>query len=165
MPGSCACMPLCAPLGRVGQAGLPGAFWCASPFLWPLSVLAVFPCPLQAGVALFLFVSSLSFSFFFPLVSLAFLLSLPGDHVCPPVFITPFVYFHSPCVFVFVVFPSAVHRALVLCPCPLPPPPPPALLLLFFLSASSFFSACSLLVGYFFFPWGGCCPCLSGVMP
>ena len=34
-------------LGRVGRAGLPGAFWCASPFLWPflLRSLLVRPPP------------------------------------------------------------------------------------------------------------------------
>ena len=39
-----------APLGRVGWAGLPGAFWCASPF--PVIVLSFFfVWPPQAGVA------------------------------------------------------------------------------------------------------------------
>ena len=32
-PGSRACVRVLALLGRVGRAGLPGAFWCASPFL------------------------------------------------------------------------------------------------------------------------------------
>ena len=47
-PGSC--VPVCAPLAPVGRAGLPGAFWCASPFLLlfcPPSLLG----PLRAGVA------------------------------------------------------------------------------------------------------------------
>ena len=38
MPGSRACVRVLALLGRVGRAGLPGAFWCASPF--PLAALA-----------------------------------------------------------------------------------------------------------------------------
>ena len=37
-PGSRACVRVLALLGRVGQAGLPGAFWCASPF--PLAALS-----------------------------------------------------------------------------------------------------------------------------
>ena len=31
--------------GWVGRAGLPGAFWCASPFFWPFSLPAVFAPP------------------------------------------------------------------------------------------------------------------------
>ena len=37
-PGSRACLRVRALLGRVGRAGLPGAFWCASPF--PLAALS-----------------------------------------------------------------------------------------------------------------------------
>ena len=37
-PGSRACVRVRALLGRVGRAGLPGAFWCASPFHWPFLV-------------------------------------------------------------------------------------------------------------------------------
>ena len=54
-PGSRACVRVLALLGRVGRAGLPGAFWCASPFplaalafcfAWPLrSLCFFFPCP------------------------------------------------------------------------------------------------------------------------
>ena len=46
-PGSRASVRLCALLGRVGRAGLPGAFWCASSFLWPFLVhsLLVWPPP------------------------------------------------------------------------------------------------------------------------
>ena len=41
-------------LGRVGRAGLPGAFRCASLFLWPLCFSALLG-PLRAEVAPFLF--------------------------------------------------------------------------------------------------------------
>ena len=34
-PGSHACVPVRALCGRVRRPGLPGALWCASPFLWP----------------------------------------------------------------------------------------------------------------------------------
>ena len=34
----CVCVRVRALLGRVGRAGLPGAFWCASPF--PLAALS-----------------------------------------------------------------------------------------------------------------------------
>ena len=37
-PGSCACVRVLVRPGRVGRAGLPGAFWCASPF--PLAALS-----------------------------------------------------------------------------------------------------------------------------
>ena len=42
----CVCVRLRALLGRVGRAGLPGAFWCASPFpLAPLSFCFAWPPP------------------------------------------------------------------------------------------------------------------------
>ena len=66
---------------RVGQASLPGAFWCASPFSWPLSLSALLG-PLRAGIVpSFFFVcllSSLCWFFFVrcslcgPALSLAF---------------------------------------------------------------------------------------------
>ena len=37
-PGSCVCVRVLVLPGRVGRAGLPGAFWCASPF--PLAALS-----------------------------------------------------------------------------------------------------------------------------
>ena len=63
-------------LGRVGRAGLPGAFWCSSPFLWPflLRSLLVRPppgwgCPV-CGCRWVFFASCPTpppfFSFFFP---------------------------------------------------------------------------------------------------
>ena len=57
-PGSCACTRVLVLPGWVGRAGLPGAFWCASPLLWPLCpsvlVLFFFFGPLRAGVTPFL---------------------------------------------------------------------------------------------------------------
>ena len=45
-PGSRACLRVLALLGRVGRAGLPGAFWCASPFLLAaLSFCSAWPPP------------------------------------------------------------------------------------------------------------------------
>ena len=45
-PGSRACVRVHALLGRVGRAGLPGAFWGASPFLWPFLVRSLLFLPL-----------------------------------------------------------------------------------------------------------------------
>ena len=44
-PGSRACVRVRALPGRVGQAGLPGAFWCASPFLRPFLVRSLLVRP------------------------------------------------------------------------------------------------------------------------
>ena len=44
-PGSRACVRVRALLGRVGRAGLPGAFWCASLFLWPFLVRSLLVRP------------------------------------------------------------------------------------------------------------------------
>ena len=44
-PGSRACVRVRALLGRFGRAGLPGAFWCASPFLWPFLVRSLLVRP------------------------------------------------------------------------------------------------------------------------
>ena len=65
-PGSRACVRVPAPLGWVGRAGLPGAFWCASSF--PVAGLgALFVCSAPSGLRLPLFLFSF-FSFFFPFV-------------------------------------------------------------------------------------------------
>ena len=61
-------------LGRVGRAGLPGALWCASPFLWPFCSSSLIG-PLRAGVA------RAFFSFF--LFGLFFLF-LPSSPLAPP---------------------------------------------------------------------------------
>ena len=44
-PGSRACVRVHALLGRVGRTGLPGAFWCASPFLCPFLVRSLLVRP------------------------------------------------------------------------------------------------------------------------
>ena len=48
-PGSRAWVRVLLPPGRVRRAGLPGAFWCASPFLWPFCPPALLG-PLRAWV-------------------------------------------------------------------------------------------------------------------
>ena len=66
-PGSHACVLVRALLARVGPAGLPGAFWCASPFL--LAVLgSLFACspPFRAGVAPLVVVVGFFCFFLFP---------------------------------------------------------------------------------------------------
>ena len=68
-PGSCACVRVLVRLGRVGRAGLPGAFWCASPFfLAALSFCFARPPPGWGCPFLGLF-----FLFRAPPLSLAFL--------------------------------------------------------------------------------------------
>ena len=92
-PGLCACVLVHALLGRVGRAGLPGTYWCASPFRRPLCPAALLG-PLQAGVAPFL--SFCLPSFFFP---------SPG----------------APAVSSFLWFPAPGFLGLGT-PCPHPPP-------------------------------------------
>ena len=78
-----ACVRARALLGRVGRAGLPGAFWCASPFLWPFLVRSLLARPPRAGVALFVVVVG-----FFCLFS-------PSPPRCAPV-VSGFACFPSP---------------------------------------------------------------------
>ena len=63
--GSGACVRVRALLGRVGRAGLPGAFWCISPFRWPLCPSALLG-PLRDGIAPFLSFCLPSVCFFLP---------------------------------------------------------------------------------------------------
>ena len=147
-----------APLGRVGQAGLPGAFWCASPSP------AAAPCALLVDSALsglglpclWLF---LGFHFFF-----LFLFLLRPCSLCRSVFSN-------------LGYPGTWRRVVL----PLPPPlffffflffslPPPRLLSCF---SSLFRPSCFLLVCCFFFCLGvpvlRCfgwfvCPALWGVV-
>ena len=65
MPGSRACVPVRALLSRFGRAGLPGAFWCASLFLWPFCHSSLFG-PLRAWVVCFFFCLFLPLSTLLP---------------------------------------------------------------------------------------------------
>ena len=67
-PGSRACLPVHAPLGRVGRASLPGAFLCATPFLWKFCPSSLFLAPSGLGLPVFWFFSP-SFSFLPPPLS------------------------------------------------------------------------------------------------
>ena len=95
-PGSRACVRVRAPLGLFGRAGLPRAFWCASPFpVAGLGALFVFPAPSGLGWRFFFF---FVLSFCAPPSSLAFRAFWPGTlwasaSCCP-----------TPPPFVFVVF-------------------------------------------------------------
>ena len=102
---------VCDWLGRVGRAGLPGAFWCASPFLWPFLVrsLLVWPppgsgCPVCGCCWVFFF-------FFFCFFS-------PSPPRCAPV-LSCFACFPAPGAFgLCVLSPPPLFFLL------LPPPPP-----------------------------------------
>ena len=109
MPNSHACVCVCALLGRLGRIGLPGASWCASPFLrlfCPSSLLG----PLRAGVALFVFLCLRSFVFFsvFP---------LDPPLLAPP--LSPAFCAFQPRV------PFGLALFIFLCPPPHAPPPSP----------------------------------------
>ena len=135
-PGSRACGRVRALLGRVGRASLPGAFWCASPFLWPFlarSLLVRPPpgwgCPVCGccGVFLWFFL----FCFFSrslprcaPVVSCFACFLAPGalglGVLSPP----PFFFSSPPCVrpvvSCFAFFPAWVALGFGVF---LPPPP------------------------------------------
>ena len=172
-PGSRACVRVRAFLGRVGRAGLPGAFWCASPFLWPVLVRSLFARPPLGW--------SCPFSFCAPPLSLAFRVLRPGVpwavvSCCPPFLPTPPLFFCSPPVYFLCALPLSVAFRVfrpgvpwALAPSCAPAPPlvcffsthPPCLFFVFFVS-------CFCFVSWFFF--AGClvqgwfvCPGLSGV--
>ena len=134
-PASRACVLVRAMLCRVGRAGLPGAFWCASPFLWPFLVrsLLVRPppgwgCPVGGCCLGFFFV----FCFFSP--------SPPP--LCAPV------------VSCFAFFPAPGALGLGVLSPPGPSPPPPSLLSLAFPALRlPWASAPPLPPLLFFFPW------------
>ena len=175
------CVHVRAPLGRVGRAGLAGAFWCASPL--PVAGLSVlFVCLAPSGLGLPCLWLLLGFFFIFlavPPLSLAFCVFWSGvpwamASFCPPARPPPF--FFSPSL------PSCLCRSLVsgpgcrrpwpvvllprpasLASCffPLPSDPPAFFYIYFFCRASVF----SLFLSFFSFyvsalfslPWcAGC---------
>ena len=168
-PRSRGCVRVLALFGRVGRAGLPGAFWCASPF--PLATLSFCfawpppgwgcPClgplfPLPSPTFAFVFFFFFSPLFFFSLRPLCLLLSLVYGPGCPG----PWRFVLS----VLLASRSLALRALSLSLCclavgrsPVVAPPLSLLLLLPFLVALRlfFFSplVCTFLVsGFLFFP-------------
>ena len=106
MPGSRARVCVLVLPGWVGQAGLSGMFWCASPFLWPLRPSALLG-PLQAGLAPFLSFWLPSFfpSWFF-FLSFARLCCLLISLVSSPGCLGPWpcVFFSPPATLVFFFF-------------------------------------------------------------
>ena len=140
-PGSRACVCVRALLGRVGQAGLPRAFWSASPFLWPFLVrsLLVRPppgrgCPVCGCCWVFSFFCFFYFSFPLlppccaPVVSCFACFPAPGASGLgvlspPPPFFFPSPPLRAPrclLLFVFSGLGCLGPRPLVA-----PPPPPP----------------------------------------
>ena len=98
-PGSRACVRARALVGQVGRAGLPGAFWCASPFpVAALSLFSVRPPPgLSRPVCCVFFFSSLCA----PPLSLAFRVFRPGvpwalASCSPPPFFRFLFLLHAP---------------------------------------------------------------------
>ena len=65
-PGSRACVRVRALLGPFGRAGLSGAFWCASPFLWPFLVRSLLARPPPAWGCPVCGCCWVFFLFFFP---------------------------------------------------------------------------------------------------
>ena len=116
-PGSRACLCVCAPLGRVGRAGLPSAFWCASPSpVAGLDALFVFSAPsglglpclwLLLGVVVFFFLVSppLSPAFFVFLPGVPWALASCGLLACPSL-VCLFLFFCRPLVSGVAWFPA-----------------------------------------------------------
>ena len=125
-PGSRACVGVRALLGRVGRAGLPGAFWCASPS--PVAAFgALLVCLAPSGLGLpCLWLLLFFFSFFFFFLFLCFL--FPRS---------------APVVSGFPCFPAP--GALGLGASGPPTPPPPFFFFSFFLPLCFFFLFCAAL--------------------
>ena len=137
-PGSRACVRVLVLPGRVGQAGLPGAFWCASPFpLAALSFRFAWPPPGWGCPCLvlclpspprfcFCFVVVFCLSVLFcldPTLSLAFLGFLPQMPWALALCVVCFaglVLLGPPCALPFFVLPC---RGPLSGGCPLPPSP------------------------------------------
>ena len=148
-----------ATVDQVWRAGLPGVFWCASPFLWPCCPPALLG-QLQAGVALFLsFCLPAFFSLFFcfaPPLSLAFCCFGPWA----PLALAPRVFFCPPpdCTFLFAPALSSAFSGFwprgVSGPwrCAVPPPP-----LHFFLSVCGFLPTPPPALVFVLWPFSPCC--------
>ena len=136
-PGSRACVRVRAMFGRVGRAGLPGAFWCASPSLWLFLVrsLLVRPppgwgCPVCGCCWFFFFLLPSPFSpSLRPRCVLLCVFSGPGC-LGPWRLVPPPLFFASPptvcpVVSCFARFPAwgAVGLGVLLPPPPSFPPP------------------------------------------
>ena len=133
-PASRACVGVLALLGAVGRAGLRGAFWCASPYLWPFCPPALLG-PLRAGPPL---LSAVNVFFFFR--HCCFLLSLVPPPVVlrlcsfcllpPPLPLFFFLFGFRPFCFWFLLPPARFGVCLLSHPFPFPLPRP---LVVFFL--------------------------------
>ena len=124
-PGSHSCVRVCAPLGRVGWAGLFGAFWCASQLpVAGLGALFVGSAPSELGFALPVVVAAFFF-FCAPRLSLAFRVFRPGvpwaSAACgpPPLFFfffflppPPSAFFFSSAFLLFFLFGGFFFRFL-----------------------------------------------------
>ena len=166
-PGSRACVPVLVRPGRVGRAGLPGAFWCASPFpLVALSFCFARPPP-GWGCPYFLFLGCLPPPLFFSLRCVSFplrppclFLSLVLGPGCPG----PWrLFFFPPPPPAWVFFFSLRPRCLWLSLVSGPGCPGPWRCMLFVLLASRSWALCALSplllfpLGRWVLP-GGCCP-------
>ena len=107
-PGSHACVRVLVLLGRVRRAALLVAFWCASPFLWPFSVLALFPRQ-PPGLGCLVSVCCLV-SFFVSGFHLAIVISSLSVFCLWPPVAPPRLWFFFSCLplcFLFFFFPSS----------------------------------------------------------
>ena len=165
-PGSRACVRVPALLGRVRRAGLPGAFWCDSPLLWPFCPSALLGLLRVRGALVVFFISFLFLLFFFfpsvaraPVVSGFLCFPAPGALGLgplglllpspPPACGLSFFWFLFSCF----AFPPSVspHPSPPFVPLPLPPS------LLFVFSFVGAFLA--------FFPSRGCVYSCVAVVP
>ena len=162
-----ACVCVLALLGRVGRAGLPGLFWCASPFLWPFCPSSLFG-PLRAGVA-----RALGAFFSFPLSSHLSSCTPLSPAFCAsrawvPWALTLRVHSYPPLFFFFSFFFPGFHLVSSVF-CPLAPPfllffvlapfPPPRPVFLYF------FSSCFVLFPLLLPPRGPLCFCFRCLGP
>ena len=133
-----------APLGRVGRAGLPGAFWCASPYhVAVLSFFFVWPppgwgCPRFGCFFLF-------FLFFFAFVPFSFLFlpSPPWRPRCLWLFVLPGPGCPAPWRFLFLLrSPPPSSRFLFFFSVCVPPPTPSRRSFVLFLLVPSALALC-----------------------